>query len=80
MHYIDALFQINNLIPSEEFVKNLYELYNDIIEQYGESIRNQIRTLTAPRVMRESLQGFLQYQGMDEIGQRFVNGLTKVGC
>jgi hypothetical protein len=30
--------------------------------------------------MRESLQGFLQYQGMDEIGQRFVNGLTKVGC
>jgi hypothetical protein len=30
--------------------------------------------------MRQSLQQFMVYQGMDEIGQRFVNGLTKVGC
>ena len=80
LHYIDALFANSKLTPNEEFVKNLYELYNDIIEQYGDSIRTQLRGLNAPKVLRDSLPQFMIYQGMNEIGQRFVNCLGRVGC
>ena len=39
LHYIDALLLRPNLDTNEEFVRNVYELYLDITDYYGESIR-----------------------------------------
>jgi hypothetical protein len=35
LQYIDALLQKQNLQTNHEFVKNLYELYADMLELYG---------------------------------------------
>jgi hypothetical protein len=43
LHYIDALLVKPNLDTNEEFVKNVYELYADITEYYGDAIRGQMR-------------------------------------
>ena len=39
LHYIDALLSQPNLQTNEEFVRNVYELYIDIIEYYGDALR-----------------------------------------
>lgn len=37
LDYIDSLLAQENLKPSNDFIKNVYELYSDIIEFYGQS-------------------------------------------
>lgn len=43
LHYIDALLSKQDLDTNEEFVKNVYELYIDVTEYYGDRIRGAIR-------------------------------------
>lgn len=45
LHYIDALMCKEKLDPNPEFVVNLYELYSDILEYYGQGLLDKIPTL-----------------------------------
>jgi len=42
LHYIDALLGQANLQTNEEFIRNIYELYIDISEYYGENLQQAI--------------------------------------
>ena len=66
LHYIDALLLKPNLETNEEFVKNIYELYIDITEYYGDQIRGQMRQMAAPKILRDGLSNF-NFNGMNEI-------------
>jgi hypothetical protein len=43
LHYIDALLSLPNLSTNAEFIRNIYELYIDISEYYGDNIQGAIR-------------------------------------
>lgn len=43
LHYIDALLGQASLQTNEEFIRNIYELYIDISEYYGENLQHAIR-------------------------------------
>jgi hypothetical protein len=79
LQYIDALLAKPNLDTNEEFVKNIYELYIDVTEYYGDSIRGEMRQLTGPRILRDGLSVF-NFQGMDQIRDRFMGSMSRVGC
>jgi len=38
LHYIDALLTRETLQTNDEFVRNIYELYVDIVEYYGNGL------------------------------------------
>ena len=58
LHYIDALLLRPNLDTNEEFVRNVYELYLDITDYYGESIRGYMRQMQGPQILRDGLSNF----------------------
>lgn len=60
LHYIDALLAKPNLNANEEFVKNIYELYIDISEYYGDTLQGTIKQMNGPRVLRDGLSNFTQ--------------------
>lgn len=64
LHYIDALLSQPNLQTNDEFVRNVYELYIDITEYYGDALRSNMRQLTGPSILRDGLTNFQHIQGM----------------
>jgi hypothetical protein len=74
LHYIDALLAQPNLQTNEDFIKNIYELYIDISEYYGDNLLHAIRQMSGPRILKDGLSNFAQtIQGMEEIGGRFLS-------
>lgn len=81
LHYIDALLSLPALSTNAEFIRNIYELYIDISEYYGENIQGAIRQMNGPRILRDGLPNFAQsVEGMHEIGGRFLATMNRVGC
>lgn len=56
LYYIDALLSKPNLQTNEEFIKNIYELYIDITDYYGDAIRGQMRQMNGYRILRDSFE------------------------
>lgn len=79
LHYIDALLTKPNLDTNDEFVKNIYMLYIDVTEYYGDRIRTQLRQMTGPGILRDGLNHF-NFEGMDEIRERFTVCMNRAGC
>ena len=61
-------------------MRNIYELYIDISEYYGEALQPQMRMMSGPRILKEGLANFAQIEGMTEIGGRFLATLNRIGC
>lgn len=80
LHYIDALLTSQNLNVNDEFIRNLYELYIDITEYYGEQIRGQLRQMQGPGILKAGVQGFIHIEGMQDISHRFMQSLSRFGC
>lgn len=79
LHYIDALLCKDKLDINEEFVKNIYELYIDVTEYYGDAIRGEIRQMNGPRILRDGLSNF-NFQGIEVIRDKFLTSMSRVGC
>lgn len=79
LHYIDALLNKPKLETNDEFVRNIYELYIDVTEMYGNEIKGAMRQMTGPAILREGLKNF-NFQGIEEIRERFMNSMNRVGC
>ena len=79
LHYIDALLSKPNLDTNDEFVKNVYELYIDVTEYYGDAILSQMRQMCGPKILRDGLRHF-NFQGMDVIRERFMISMNRIGC
>jgi formylmethanofuran dehydrogenase subunit C len=60
-------------------VRNLYELYIDVTEYYGDAIRGQMRQMSGPTILRDGLSQF-RFEGVEEIRDRFMNSMSRVGC
>ena len=54
--YIDALLLKESLQMNPDFVRNLYELYSDILEYYAPKLQDKIATLAGPKMLRDGLQ------------------------
>lgn len=65
LHYIDALLMKPSLSATEEFVKNVYEIYSDISEYYGEAIRGSIRQMAAPKILNDGISSFRHFSDMN---------------
>lgn len=61
-------------------MRNIYELYIDISEYYGESLTSVMRQMSGPRILKEGLANFQSIEGMPEIGGRFMASLNRIGC
>lgn len=80
LHYIDALLMKPNLQTNEEFIRNMYELWIDIANYYGDNIRSQIRQMQNPKMLRDCLNNFRHLEGMDDVSQRFMTSMSRIGC
>jgi hypothetical protein len=79
LDYIDKLLSKPNLDVNPEFIKNLYDLYCDITDYYGQNLRGQMRRLQGPKTLREGLNSF-NFEGFGEIKDRFMNSMNSIGC
>jgi len=50
--------------PSNEFISNLYELYSDIADYYGQGMRGQFRNLQGAKILRDALNSF-NFEGIE---------------
>ena len=79
LQYLEDLLALPNLETNEEFIRNLYELYIDIAEYYGQQLRSQMRGYNAPRILKDCLRTFT-FEGMDSIRERFMSSMNSIGC
>jgi hypothetical protein len=55
VEYIDALLVSPDLKCSNDFIKNLYELFTDICEYYGRELGPQIARSSATGRLKDSI-------------------------
>jgi hypothetical protein len=67
-------------VTNEEFVRNIYELYIDISDYYGEALAQPMRQMNGPKILRDGLGNFASIEGMHDIGSRFLSTMSRIGC
>ena len=72
LDYIDQLIGSTSLTISPDFIKDIYELYSDIIQFYGTHFRQKIRTLSATQKLSVNIVNF-DFDGMQSVKERFFN-------